>query len=785
MQIRKILLLFQINFREETIQSNFFITKLMMYHNQMIQSEKILFPKIIVGIKDYNIQIQWTRFNNQWNQNLIKLGQFEIYIKSEQQIEKGYYLGSFQQNCRINIRVSQKIIQLLFNEKQIIKIFMIIFKTLLKWRFSTHTNLINFVLRDGFENESDSDIDIFDFPKGDVKVVQNEQELMALISQHVDPKILIDIFNKNKNIFGLQHSLLTIRIIAHFLNSLKLYENETIFRQGMGEISKLLNNQLDQFSPIDLLELLCFKSKYQLKGQQYLLENIDDKKLANSLNKILQDCNDFSIRHYINIWYDSQVLNMSLPAIHQLVEDRLNTEPLSSMEVVLLIRCEMMKSQKRKFVNTSLVEFCISHYDANSLYYDFQQVTQFYIMLLKMKYQYLNPHLQSHPILLKMRQFLIENLNVMDEHTILSIITNFQLLPLEVTPVLEIKIKEFLFKQLNLRPQKISAHFIQQFLMNLKSICTPQEIEKLIDEIISRLQLETHLHSVQQANKVAHIILSLCKLNITINSRLKVTVFSDYINQVCKFAFPENGLLYLRFICGQEVDSFVTEENAFLHPLHSYAVITNEKLKQRLNGYLKKKIKDNPLKIINEILNFQYQDQHIFKDLLPTIILEFMKKAHYQERYLPSLFKLLNDVYSLNLLKDCLSYKKSDIYRLALRQHNLTDLQAQIFGGRLIQQIERYHRHGVLNVMINSNLAILVGRKNPECLAAIMSIIKQQNDGLETYSFCKYLKDYKVDYRKVLQYSQRRARLEKIEDLYNSEKCVEKRLMLLYIIFFN
>ena len=48
---------------------------------------------------------------------------------------------------------------------------MIIFKTLLKWRFSTHTNLINFVLRDGFENESDSDIDIFDFPKGDVKVV--------------------------------------------------------------------------------------------------------------------------------------------------------------------------------------------------------------------------------------------------------------------------------------------------------------------------------------------------------------------------------------------------------------------------------------------------------------------------------------------------------------------------------------------------------------------------------------------------------------------------------------
>lgn len=48
---------------------------------------------------------------------------------------------------------------------------MIIFRTLLKCRFSTQTNLINFALRDGFENESDSDIDIFDFPKEDVKIV--------------------------------------------------------------------------------------------------------------------------------------------------------------------------------------------------------------------------------------------------------------------------------------------------------------------------------------------------------------------------------------------------------------------------------------------------------------------------------------------------------------------------------------------------------------------------------------------------------------------------------------
>ncbi|CAD8137572.1 unnamed protein product [Paramecium pentaurelia] len=625
---------------------------------------------------------------------------------------------------------------------------MIIFRTLLKQRFSTQTNLLNFSFRDNFQHESDDDIDIIDSSKEDVKVVQNEQELMALISQHVDPKILIDIFNKNKYIFSLQHSLLTIRIIAHFLNSVKNYQSEPIFRQGMGEISKLLNSQLEQLTPIDLLELLCFKSKYQVKGQQSLLENINDKMLANNLNQTLQNCSDFSIRHYINIWYDSQVLNMVIPQIHQLVEDRLYTEPLSSMEVILLVRCEMMKSYKKKFVNSTFIEFCISHYDANSLFYDFQQVTQFYIMLLKMKYQYLNPYLESHPILIKMRQFLIDNLNVMDEHTIFSLISNFSLLPQEVNPVLEIKIKEFLFKQLSLRPQKISLNFIQQFLINLEPICTTQEVEKLIDEIIQRLLLETHQHSVQQANKISQIILSLWKLKLTINSRFKLNIFSDYVSQVCKFSFLENGLLYLKFICGQDVDSFLNEENAFSRPLHSYAVIKNEKLKIKLNSYLYKKIKDNPLKIINEILSFQYQDSQIFKDLLPTIITEFMKKTHYQEKQLPSLFKLLNDVKSLNLLKDCLSYKRSDIYRLAIRQHNLTDLQVQIFGGRLLQQIERYHRHGVLNLILNSNLVILIGKKNPEYLAAIMSIIKQQNDGLETYSFCKYLKDNNVDYRK-------------------------------------
>lgn len=48
---------------------------------------------------------------------------------------------------------------------------MIIFRTLLKCRFSTQTNLINFAIRDSYVNESDSDIDIFDFPKEDVKVV--------------------------------------------------------------------------------------------------------------------------------------------------------------------------------------------------------------------------------------------------------------------------------------------------------------------------------------------------------------------------------------------------------------------------------------------------------------------------------------------------------------------------------------------------------------------------------------------------------------------------------------
>ncbi|CAK78903.1 unnamed protein product (macronuclear) [Paramecium tetraurelia] len=630
---------------------------------------------------------------------------------------------------------------------------MIILRTLLKQRFSTQTSFINFSTRDGFENESDDDIDIIDSPKEEVKVVQNEQELMTLISEHVDPKTLIDIFNKNKYIFSLQHSLLTIRIIAHFLNSVKYYENEPIFRKGMGDIAILLNNQIEQLTPIDLLELLCFKSKYQVKGQSSLLQNLDDKMLANNLNKILQNCTDFSIRHYINIWYDSQVLNMQLPQIQQLVEDRLQAEPLSSMEVILIIRCEMMKSQKKKYLNSSLIEFCISHYDANSFYYDFQQVTTFYIMLLKMKYQYFNPYLESHPILIKMRQFLTDTLNVMDEHTIISLIQNYQFLPVDVYPVLEIKIKEFLFKQLSLRPQKISLHFIQQFLINLEQICTAQEVEKLIDEIIQRLSLETNQHSLFQANKVSQIFLSLNKLTLTVNSRQKLSTFSDYVRQVCEFSFPENGLLYLRFICEQEVDSFLNEENAFARPLHSYAVTKNEKLKLKLSGHLNKKIKDNPIKMINEILSFQYQDQQIFKDLFPIIIIEFMKKTHYQERYLPHLFKLLNDVKSLNLLKDCLSYKKSDVYRLA-NKNNLTELQAQIFGGRLLQQIERYQRHGVLNLILNSNLAIQIGKKNPEYLATIMSIIKQQKDGIETYQFCKYLKDFNVDYRQLDQKKQ-------------------------------
>lgn len=57
-------------------------------------------------------------------------------------------------------------------------------------------------------------------------------------------------------------------------------------------------------------------------------------------------------------------------------------------------------------------------------------------------------------------------------------------------------------------------------------------------------------------------------------------------------------------MCEKNVDSFVTEENAFSHPLHSFAVTKNVNLKFRLSSYLNKKIKENPLKIINEILSF-------------------------------------------------------------------------------------------------------------------------------------------------------------------------------------
>lgn len=48
---------------------------------------------------------------------------------------------------------------------------MIIFRTLLKQRFSTQPSLLNLSFRDGFENESDDDIDILDSPKEDVKAV--------------------------------------------------------------------------------------------------------------------------------------------------------------------------------------------------------------------------------------------------------------------------------------------------------------------------------------------------------------------------------------------------------------------------------------------------------------------------------------------------------------------------------------------------------------------------------------------------------------------------------------
>jgi hypothetical protein len=70
-------------------------------------------------------------------------------------------------------------------------------------------------------------------------------------------------------------------------------------------------------------------------------------------------------------------------------------------------------------------------------------------------------------------------------------------------------------------------------------------------------------------------MLHLRNAKLSINSRIKLAVFSEYVIQTCKIGYPEYGIMYLRYVCGLEVDNLITEENAFKHPFSAYATITS------------------------------------------------------------------------------------------------------------------------------------------------------------------------------------------------------------------
>lgn len=79
---------------------------------------------------------------------------------------------------------------------------------------------------------------------------------------------------------------------------------------------------------------------------------------------------------------------------------------MTCAEVLLLIRCELIRLQKKRKVDLDLVNMCLKNVEDNFFFYDYSQLTHVYNYVLKMKLQYFTPNLCTPAIVKKIRTYL-------------------------------------------------------------------------------------------------------------------------------------------------------------------------------------------------------------------------------------------------------------------------------------------------------------------------------------------------------------------------------------------
>jgi hypothetical protein len=61
-------------------------------------------------------------------------------------------------------------------------------------------NISNFITP--YEHDAESDIEVNELPPKQLRLAENDQDLMAIISEHIDPKVLMEIYMLNKPLYG-------------------------------------------------------------------------------------------------------------------------------------------------------------------------------------------------------------------------------------------------------------------------------------------------------------------------------------------------------------------------------------------------------------------------------------------------------------------------------------------------------------------------------------------------------------------------------------------------------
>jgi len=79
---------------------------------------------------------------------------------------------------------------------------------------------------------------------------------------------------------------------------------------------------------------------------------------------------------------------------------------MTCSEVLLLIRCELIRLQKKRKIDLELVHICLQNVDDNFFFYDYSQLTHVYTYILKLKLQYFTPDLRTPAIVKKIRTYL-------------------------------------------------------------------------------------------------------------------------------------------------------------------------------------------------------------------------------------------------------------------------------------------------------------------------------------------------------------------------------------------